>query len=125
MIASNAARVQPVGSDDARERALAVFSALPAAMRAERAMLQRGLDSGVTTSRPVIAAVIRQLGDLLPADVTKSPLYAPAQRDSSESFRARWRALLTAPTCRSGAVGAAAVGVVRVVSLGLSDARLP
>jgi hypothetical protein len=49
--ASNAARVQPVGADDSRARTLAVFRAPPAAIAAERAMLQRRLDSGYTASR--------------------------------------------------------------------------
>jgi uncharacterized protein (DUF885 family) len=92
--ASNAARVQAVGSDDARARALTDFRALPAAIMAERAMLQRGLDSGYTFSRAVAASVVRQYEDLLPADPVKSPLYAPALRDSSPSFRVAWRALL-------------------------------
>jgi uncharacterized protein (DUF885 family) len=92
--ASNAARVQVVGSDAARERALAVFRALPAVMAAERALLQRGLDSGYTASRDVVAAVVRQHDDLMPADPTRSPLYAPANRDSTPAFRAAWRALL-------------------------------
>lgn len=92
--ASNTARTQAVGSDAARERALAVFSALPAAVRAERAMLARGADSGYTASRAVIAQVIRQLDDLLPDDITKSPLYSPADRDSTALFRQKWHALL-------------------------------
>ena len=92
--ASNAARVQAVGTDDARNRALSVFRALPSAIAAERALLQRGLDSGYTASRAVVAAVIRQYDDLLPADPTQSPLYAPANRDSTPAFRTAWRALL-------------------------------
>jgi uncharacterized protein (DUF885 family) len=94
VIASNAARVQPVGSDDARRRALAVFRELPAAIAAERALLQRGLDSGFTISRPVVAAVVRQIDDLLPDSVDSSPLYAPAARDTNAQFHAEWRTLL-------------------------------
>jgi uncharacterized protein (DUF885 family) len=92
--ASNAARVQPVGSDSARAWALALFRALPAVMAAERGMLQRGLDSGYTASRAVVAAVVRQYDDLLPPDPTRSPLFAPATPDSTPAFRAAWRALL-------------------------------
>ena len=94
VVASNTARVQPVGTDDARARALSVFRALPAAIEAERTLLQRGLDSGYTASRDVIATVIRQYDDLLPPDPTGSPLYAPANRDSTPAFRAAWRALV-------------------------------
>jgi uncharacterized protein (DUF885 family) len=92
--ASNTARVQAVGSDEARTRALTVFRALPRAIAAERALLQRGLDSRYTASRAVVAAVIRQYDDLLPADPMRSPLYAPVNRDSTPEFRVAWRTLL-------------------------------
>ncbi len=92
--ASNAARVQPVGTEALRTTALAAFRRLPDVMQVERSMLHRGLDSGYTASRDVIAAVIRQLGDLLPADVAASPLFAPAQRDSEPDFRRRWTMLV-------------------------------
>ena len=92
--ASNAARVQPVGSDSARAKAIAHFAKLPAVMRTHRAALERGLDSGWTQSRAVVATVVRQIDDLLPDTIERSPLWAPAERDSSPEFRARWRALL-------------------------------
>ncbi|MES2179009.1 MAG: DUF885 domain-containing protein [Gemmatimonadota bacterium] len=93
--ASNSARTQPVGSDSARARALRSFARIPEAIRDERALLQRGLDSGYTASQDVIAAVVRQLDDLLTNDVEKSPLYEPARRDSSPEFRRQWIAQLT------------------------------
>jgi uncharacterized protein (DUF885 family) len=92
--ASNVARVQAVGSEAARERALAAFRDLPRVMANERAMLQRGLDSGYTVSLAVVEAVVRQYDDLLPADPTRSPLYSPANRDSTPAFQQAWRALL-------------------------------
>ena len=92
--ASDAARVQPVGSAQARERALDLFRALPRQIAMERALLSRGLDSGYTASAEVIQTVIRQLDDLLPDEPTSSPLYAPATRDSTPEFRTAWRALL-------------------------------
>ena len=92
--ASNTARSQAVGSDSAREAALAQFRALPARIRAEQELLQRGLDSGYTQSQDVIAAVIRQVDDLLPADPAASPLWSPAQRDSTPAFREQWAAML-------------------------------
>ena len=92
--ASNAARVQPVGTPAAREAALAHFARLPAVIRQERALLARGLDSGWTQSRAVIATVVRQLDDLLPAEVERSPLWSPAARDSTPEFADRWRRLL-------------------------------
>jgi uncharacterized protein (DUF885 family) len=92
--ASNWTRSVRVGDDGARSAALRALAQLPRVMSEERALLQRGLDSGYTSSVPVIAAVANQFNDLLPADVSQSPLFAPATRDSSASFRDAWRATL-------------------------------
>lgn len=81
--ASNWARNVRVGDATARASALAALRALPDAIAAEQAMLQRGLDSGVVSSVPVIRGVIQQLADLTPDDITRSPLAAPAQRDTA------------------------------------------
>jgi uncharacterized protein (DUF885 family) len=93
--ASNWTRTVAVGDDSSRARALRSLSQLPQVMSEERALLQRGLDSGYTSSAPVVSAVANQFGDLLPTDVTQSPLFAPAHRDTSVAFRAAWRAMLT------------------------------
>lgn len=93
--ASNWARTVRVGDDSARARAVRALLELPDAMHDERGLLQRGLDSGYTSSVPVMAVVATQYRDLLPDDVTQSPLYAPALRDSSAEFRTAWRAALT------------------------------
>jgi uncharacterized protein (DUF885 family) len=89
--ASNWARTVRVGDDSARARALRALNELPNVMHEERALLQRGLDSGYTSSAPVMTVVTAQYGDLLPDDVTRSPLFAPALRDSSPQFRMAWR----------------------------------
>ncbi|HEX6943943.1 MAG TPA: DUF885 family protein, partial [Gemmatimonadaceae bacterium] len=93
--ASNWARTVRVGDDSSRARALRALLELPDAMHDERGLLQRGLDSGYTSSAPVMTVVAAQYGDLLPDDVTRSPLFAPALRDSSPEFRTAWRAALT------------------------------
>lgn len=95
VLASNASRVAPVGTDAARQRALTRFRALPARMKAEGDLLRRGLDSGYTASADVIRAVIRQLDDLMPEELSRSPLYSPAQRDSTAAFQAAWSTMLT------------------------------
>ena len=92
--ASNLARGLRVGSDTARAEALELFRKAPRAIADERDMLRRGLDSGYTISADVIRAVIRQLDDLTPTEIAASPLYAPAQRDSSDLFRRTWQALI-------------------------------
>lgn len=89
--ASNWTRTVNVGDDSSRARALRALRELTSVMADERALLQRGLDSGYTSSAPVIAAVVRQFTDLLPDDApTKSPLFAPALRDSSVAFKEAW-----------------------------------
>jgi uncharacterized protein (DUF885 family) len=88
--ASNVARVIAVTTPEQRESALARFRALPRAIEAERALLERGADSGYTASRDVVNAVIKQYDDLLPDDPTTSPLYEPARRDSSRAFQTAW-----------------------------------
>ena len=88
--ASNWARTVRVGDDSSRARALRAVRELPGLMADERALLQRGLDSGYTSSAPVMAAVARQFTDLMPDDAAQSPLFAPALRDSSASFRNAW-----------------------------------
>lgn len=93
--ASNWARTVRVGDDSSRARALRALRELPDAMHDERGLLQRGLDSGYTSSAPVMTVVATQYSDLLPDDITRSPLFAPALRDSSAEFRAAWRAALT------------------------------
>ena len=92
--ASNWARSVRVGDDSARTRALRALLELPDVMHDERGLLQRGLDSGYTSSVPVMTVVATQYGDLLPDDIARSPLFAPALRDSSAEFRAAWRAAL-------------------------------
>jgi uncharacterized protein (DUF885 family) len=92
--ASNWARSQRMGSERDRANAFATLSTMPDAMDASRVMLQRGLDSGYSASQSVIAAVVKQIDELLPDDVTRSPLWAPAARDSSSESQTRWRRTL-------------------------------
>lgn len=92
--AANWARVAGVGDDASRARTLEALRALPAAIAAERALLARGLDSGFTSSAQVITVVLRQFRDLTPAEVPRSPLFAPALRDSTPAFQEAVRATL-------------------------------
>ena len=55
--ASNWARTVRVGDDSSRARALRALLELPDAMHDERGLLQRGLDSGYTSSAPVMTVV--------------------------------------------------------------------
>ncbi|HEX6313677.1 MAG TPA: DUF885 domain-containing protein [Gemmatimonadaceae bacterium] len=93
--ASNWARTVRVGDAASRANALKALRELPDLMHDERGLLQRGLDSGYTSSGAVMTVVAGQYTDLLPDDITRSPLFAPALRDSSAAFREEWRAVLT------------------------------
>ncbi len=92
--AANWARVAAVGDSAARTRTLESLRALPSAIASERALLARGLDSGFTSSAQVITVVLRQFRDLIPAEVARSPLFAPALRDSTPAFHQAYRTAL-------------------------------
>ena len=92
--ASNWSRNVRVGTAESRAQALQRLRALPSAIANERALLQRGLDSGFVSSVPVINVVVRQIAELMPADVSQSPLFAPVTRDSSAEFHAEWAGVL-------------------------------
>lgn len=92
--ASNWARNARVGDSTSRAAALRALHALPGAIRDERALLARGLDSGVVSSRQVIDVALRQFRDLLPDDPAQSPLAAPLTRDTSAALRTAWIAVL-------------------------------
>jgi uncharacterized protein (DUF885 family) len=94
VIASNWARRQPLGTDSLRRSALATLRGIPDAIAAERRLLEHGLDSGYTAAAPVIAVVVRQLDDLLPDEPSKSPLWAPSERDATPELQSAWRAFL-------------------------------
>lgn len=92
--ASNWARNVRVADSASRADALAALRRLPAAMESERQLLARGADSGFVSSAQVIAAVRRQFADLTPGEAERSPLFAPALRDSTAAFRAAWESVL-------------------------------
>lgn len=93
--ATDAAATQRVGTAEHQARALARFRALPRFVDAEIANLRAGLAAGYTAPRANVERVIEQVQGMLTDDVTASPFYSPAERDStSPAFRARWAALL-------------------------------
>ena len=92
--AANWARVASVADAPARERTLQALRELPAAIEAERALLSRGLDSGFTSSAQVITVVIRQFRELVPEELARSPLHAPATRDTTAAFREAYTTIL-------------------------------
>lgn len=89
------AQMQPVGSDAAREEALARWGLLPRYLDTEALNLRAGIDQGYSTPTAIVRLVITQLDDLLAAPVERWPFYSPAERDTSPVFRSRWLALLS------------------------------
>ncbi|HEX7113554.1 MAG TPA: DUF885 domain-containing protein [Steroidobacter sp.] len=88
------AAVQPVGSDKARQEALARFGQLPRYLSTEIDALREGLRQGYSTPKRNVELVIGQLDQLLDQPVDQWPLYSPASRDESPEFRESWRKLL-------------------------------
>ncbi|HST60366.1 MAG TPA: DUF885 domain-containing protein [Longimicrobium sp.] len=91
---STLGQVQPVGTSALREQALARWGRLPGYVDNEIAWLREGVRLGYTTPRPNVQLVIRQLDGILAMPAAQSPLYGPAQRDSTPAFRAAWEALV-------------------------------
>jgi len=80
------ALIQPVGDEPRRAAALARARALPTFLDQEVANLREGLRLGYSSPRVIVAAVIRQLDDLLATPVRGSPFYSPAARDPTPVF---------------------------------------
>jgi uncharacterized protein (DUF885 family) len=88
------ARVQPVGTPELREQALARWRRIPRYLQNEIDNLREGVRLGYTTPRRNVELVIEQLDALRDMPVEESPFFAPAQRDSAPGFRDAWAALL-------------------------------
>lgn len=88
------AESQPVGSETARQEALARYGKLPRFLDTEVANLREGLRLGFSSPRRNVDLVVKQLDGLLALPVEKWPLYSPAARDSSEPFRRQFGELL-------------------------------
>lgn len=87
------ATLQPVGTPELREQALARWSTLPAYLAADAANLREGLRLGYSTPRRNVGLVVEQLDALL-SGLAGSPLASPAERDSAPAFRDAWITLL-------------------------------
>lgn len=91
---SQAAVEQRVGTAEHRARALSRFRQIPAFAAVEIANAREGLRLGYTAPRVNVERVIEQIGGMLPDDVTQSPFWSPAQRDSAPGFAGEWRAVI-------------------------------
>jgi len=88
------ATIQPVGTPDGREAALARAAELDRFIDTETVNLREGLARGYSAPRTNVRSVIEQLDALLATPVEDAPFYAPAQRDSTREFGQRLAALI-------------------------------
>ena len=88
------AELQPVGTAQLREQALARWSGLPAWIDQEIANLRAGLAAGYSAPRPAVQRVIEQLDGLLAIAAADSPFASPARRDEDEVFGREFIALV-------------------------------
>jgi len=82
------AALQPVGTKELREQALARWSRMPAFIDQERENLVAGLAAGYSSPKSAVQRVISQLDALLAMPAKDSPFASPAQRDEDEGFSA-------------------------------------
>ncbi len=77
------AQVQPIGTDEAREQALARVRGLAGYIDVEIANLREGVRLGYTSPRGNVQRVLDQIEGLLAPAPAESPFASPAQRDSA------------------------------------------
>lgn len=86
--------IQPVGSDRARQEALARWSSLPAYLDAEVANLREGLALGYSAPKHIVGIVIEQTRALASLPAGESPFLAPAAADRTPGFQKQLREIV-------------------------------
>jgi uncharacterized protein (DUF885 family) len=87
--------IQPVGTDAAREDALARFGSLPRYVDTEIANLRDGIKQGYTAPKGIVRIVIDQMKTLSSGPLADSPFDSPAVRDKTPGFVAQYNALVS------------------------------
>jgi uncharacterized protein (DUF885 family) len=80
------ATIQPVGTDRARQEALARWGSLPKYVDVEIANLREGLKRGYTAPRHIVRIVIDQVRTLASTPAAESPFLTPARSDKTPEF---------------------------------------
>ena len=80
------AQLQPVGTAESREQAIARWSKMAAYIDQEISHLEHGLELGYSAPKTVVQRVIDQVDGVLGLETEKSPFYSPAVRDGDEVF---------------------------------------
>lgn len=88
------AGLQPVGTPELRQQALARWGKLPAWIDREIVNLQTGLKAGYSSPKAAVSRVIEQLDGVLAIPAADSPFASPAKRDDDPEFTTRFVALV-------------------------------
>jgi uncharacterized protein (DUF885 family) len=86
--------IQPVGSEEARQDALARFGALPQYVDTEIANLRDGIRQGYTAPKNIVRIVIDQMKTLTTGPITDSPFDSPSVRDKNPAFKTQYDTLV-------------------------------
>jgi uncharacterized protein (DUF885 family) len=89
------AELQPVGTADLRQQALARWSGLPKLIDTEIANLREGVRAGYTEPKVNVQRVLTGMDKILATPDTASPFYSPATRDTTPAFRVAFRHLVS------------------------------
>ncbi len=88
------AEMQPVGTDELREQALARWAKFPVFVSNEIENLKTGLEQGYSAPKGNTRLVVDQLDNLLAVPMEQSPFMSPASRDEDEDFKAALAAVV-------------------------------
>jgi uncharacterized protein (DUF885 family) len=86
--------IQPVGTDEARQEALARWGSLPKYIDTEIANLREGIKLGYTAPKGNVRITIDQMNTLLAGPISASPFDSPSVRDKTPEFQKSFDALV-------------------------------
>ncbi len=89
------AQVQPLGTEELRNQALARWNLLPQAIETEIENLKLGMSLGYTMPKVIVSKVMDQMTTLLECDIDNSPFMVPALRDDDQDFYLQWQTLVS------------------------------
>ena len=86
--------IQPIGSDAARQEALARWGSLPKHLDTEIANLREGMTLGYSAPKHIVRIVIDQVRTLAASKPADSPFATPGVRDKTPEFEKAFNALV-------------------------------
>ena len=89
------AQIQPVGTNELRNQALARWHKLPEIIETEIKNLNEGISQGYTMPKEIVNLVIDQIQVLLEYNIDDSPFMLPAKRDGDKDFYLKWKVLVS------------------------------